>query len=295
MTFESIRGYLQLASGLVEVTRAKATEAAMSLLTLPSTISGGTLSAQAQDLAEELMAAAAANRSNLIALVRSEVEKAVAKASVMSLDELDRARAGMAKLSSDVEELRDEVLRRPAVRAVPGVSEMSAMLGVRPGSPPANGPTGGAVVSASSPLALSPLAETIPTVASVLPPPAKNPRKARATRRTQPVVASSASESVVTRSPATAHSPVKTATKAAATKAPTTKASTTKAPTTKAAATKARTTKARPRRRRPRRRRPRRRRPRGRRPRRRQPRRRPPQRRRRHRGRTQRKRQQRER
>ena len=106
MSMEGLRGYLQLASGLAEMSRARATEAASALLALSGGLSGGgragrTVQAQVQDLAEELLAAAAANRRSLIALIRSEVERAVAS-SPLPADELDRARAAVAKLSADV-------------------------------------------------------------------------------------------------------------------------------------------------------------------------------------------------
>ena len=83
MAMDGLRGYLLLASGLAEMSRAKATEAASALLSLSSGLTGGRseqhVQVQVQDLAEELLAAAAANRRSLIALVRSEVERAMAR------------------------------------------------------------------------------------------------------------------------------------------------------------------------------------------------------------------------
>ena len=126
MAMDGIRSYLQLASGLAELSMAKAMEAAAAVLALPSTVSGGvsgaasgTVVGPVQDLAEELLAAAAANRRSLVALVRSEVENALGKAVVIPVDELDRARAAVAKLSADVAELREQVMDSPAVRSIP--------------------------------------------------------------------------------------------------------------------------------------------------------------------------------
>ena len=67
MGFESVRGYVQLASGLSELTRARAMEAAQGLLSLPAAgiATGSKVAVQAGALAEELLAAATANRSNL--------------------------------------------------------------------------------------------------------------------------------------------------------------------------------------------------------------------------------------
>jgi hypothetical protein len=131
MAMDGLRGYLQLASGLAEMSRARATEAASALLSLSSGLAGGRSSSavqvQVQDLAEELLAAAAANRRSLIALVRSEVERAMARSPIPP-DELDRARAAVAKLSADVEELRAQVLANPAV------GEVASRLGLGGGS-----------------------------------------------------------------------------------------------------------------------------------------------------------------
>ena len=119
MAMEGLRGYVQLASGLADMSRAKAMEAASALLSLSSGLAGGSSgrNVQVQDLAEELLAAAAANRRSLVALVRGEVERAIANSPIPP-DELDRARAAVAKLSADVEELRAQVLANPAVGEV---------------------------------------------------------------------------------------------------------------------------------------------------------------------------------
>ncbi len=138
MAMDGLRGYLLLASGLAETSRAKATEAASALLSLSSGLTGGRSSSsvqvQVQDLAEELLAAAAANRRSLIALVRSEVERAVARRPIPP-DELDRARAAVAKLSADVEALQAQILTNPAV------GEVAAKLGLGGGSHPRPSPT----------------------------------------------------------------------------------------------------------------------------------------------------------
>ena len=127
MAMDGLRGYLQLASGLAEMSRARATEAASALLSLSSGLTSGRSSTnvqlQVQELAEELLAAAAANRRSLIALVRSEVERAVARSPIPP-DELDRARAAVAKLSADVEALQAQLLTNPAV------GEVAAKLGL---------------------------------------------------------------------------------------------------------------------------------------------------------------------
>lgn len=104
MALEALRGYFALASGLTEVTRAKAIAQAKALLadeTLAPLISGGAKAgAQVQGLAEEIVATGKANREVITHLISSEVEKAVnlmsgagreeTKALRVSLDRLER-------------------------------------------------------------------------------------------------------------------------------------------------------------------------------------------------------------
>jgi BMFP domain-containing protein YqiC len=108
MGFESVRAYVQLASGLSDLTRARATEAAQGLLTLPaaSLATGTKMASQASALADELLAAAAANRSNLQALVRSEVDVAITRLGLVPVQQLEEAQAEAAKLRQEVAALR---------------------------------------------------------------------------------------------------------------------------------------------------------------------------------------------
>jgi hypothetical protein len=133
MGFESVRGYVQLASGLGELTKAKAMEAAQGLLALPGADEVGRRAMQASALADQLLEAAKANRSSLIMLVRSEIEGALSRAEVARVADLEVARARLTVLAKEVEDLRAAVLggaaRSPLGRAVPGVGS-----GARPAS-----------------------------------------------------------------------------------------------------------------------------------------------------------------
>ena len=148
MAMEGLRGYVQLASGLADMSRAKAMEAASALLSLSSGLAGGSSgrNVQVQDLAEELLAAAAANRRSLVALVRGEVERAIANSPIPP-DELDRARAAVAKLSADVEELRAQVLANPAVGEVVARFGLAGHATSRPVEPAAGDAEAGGVTS----------------------------------------------------------------------------------------------------------------------------------------------------
>ena len=238
MAMDGLRGYLLLASGLADMSRAKATEAASALLSLSSGLTGGRSSSnvqlQVQDLAEELLAAAAANRRSLIALVRSEVERAVARSPIPP-DELDRARAAVAKLSADVEALQAQILTNPAV------GEVAAKLGLA-GHAVSRPADDGVVVDAAF---TSPVDEPVPAA-----PRRRPPRKQIADRASTRPVATDAGDNGAerpTESAASTEPAVTTTTAAPAKKAATKKAAPAKkAATKKAAATTAAPTTAAP-------------------------------------------------
>ena len=108
MVFESVRGYVQLASGLSELTRARATEAAHGLLSLQGSgiETGSKLAVQVSALAEELLAAATANRRNLTALVRSEVDAAVNRIGLVPAEQLQESQAELAAARAELAALR---------------------------------------------------------------------------------------------------------------------------------------------------------------------------------------------
>ena len=93
MAFESVRSYIQLASGLGELTKARAMEAAQGLLALPGAEEVTRAAGQATALADQLLDAARTNRASLVSLVQSEVESALRRADVARLADLEAARA----------------------------------------------------------------------------------------------------------------------------------------------------------------------------------------------------------
>ena len=229
MAMEGLRGYVQLASGLADMSRAKAMEAASALLSLYSGLAGGSSgrNVQVQDLAEELLAAAAANRRSLVALVRGEVERAIANSPIPP-DELDRARAAVAKLSADVEELRAQVLANPAVGEVVARFGLAGHATSRPVEPAA----GDAEASGVASMRPKAVEEGLVVDAALTAPvdePASAPPRRRPPRTA--IAGQAATKKAATK---------KAATKKAATK----KAATKKAATKKAVATKSATKKA---------------------------------------------------
>jgi hypothetical protein len=121
MVFESVRGYVELASGLGELTRARALEAAHGLLSLPSTgvATGTKMAVQASALADELLSAAAANRANLTALVRTEVDTAVTRLGLVPAQKLQESQAEAATLRAEVARLRSATPKAAASKSAP--------------------------------------------------------------------------------------------------------------------------------------------------------------------------------
>jgi hypothetical protein len=96
MVLDALRGYVQLANGLTDVTRQRATQVAKQLLEqggdvvdlAVSTAVSGNVARQAQSLAEDLLATSRTNRDLLVGLVRTEVERAVGRLGLVGADEL---------------------------------------------------------------------------------------------------------------------------------------------------------------------------------------------------------------
>lgn len=120
MTFDSIRAYVQLATGLGDLTRARALDAAQVLLAMP----GGAMTerttkvaAQVSVLADELLAAAMSNRDHLQVMVRGEVEGAVERLGLASAHDLARAKEDVVRLRAQVAELQAKSVAVPMAAA----------------------------------------------------------------------------------------------------------------------------------------------------------------------------------
>ena len=97
---EGLRGYLQLASGVTEVTAAKARDAAMSLVTQGLQLTGKTpdVVGSVQDIADDLMTTSKQNREMLLGMIRTEVDRAVGRMGFVREDELAALRARVERL-----------------------------------------------------------------------------------------------------------------------------------------------------------------------------------------------------
>ena len=107
MAKRSIQGYVELASGLGELTRSRAKEAARELLTLSGAdASSKKVAKEASRLAEELLTAAETNRKQLVRLVRREVETAMARLDVSRVvGDVQHLGATVTSLAGQVDEL----------------------------------------------------------------------------------------------------------------------------------------------------------------------------------------------
>jgi polyhydroxyalkanoate synthesis regulator phasin len=103
MVMDAVRGYVQLASGLTEVTKQRAQQAAKALLqqTGADTLTTG-LSSKVTELADEIIATSKSNRQLLQAIVANEVEGAVARLGFVRTEEV-------AGLTRRVEKLEREL------------------------------------------------------------------------------------------------------------------------------------------------------------------------------------------
>ncbi|MEO5610140.1 MAG: hypothetical protein ABIQ61_04030 [Ornithinibacter sp.] len=126
MAQRSIQGYVELASGLGEMTRSRATEAAKELVHLAG-IEGSSkkVAKQASRLADDLLRAAETNRQQLLALVRSEVESALGMVDMSRvMGEVQALRASVTALAAQM----DEMARSAGARAAGAASSSADTL-----------------------------------------------------------------------------------------------------------------------------------------------------------------------
>ena len=115
MVLDGLRGYIQLASGLTDVTRDRALAAAKTLLAQGEAGVGVVVPtpvrAQVGALTDDLLATSRTNRTLLVNLVRAEVERSVARLGLVSQQELAAATRRSTSLERRVEELEEELHR----------------------------------------------------------------------------------------------------------------------------------------------------------------------------------------
>jgi polyhydroxyalkanoate synthesis regulator phasin len=113
MVLDGLRGYLELANGLTDVTRERARVAAKTLVAQGEASVGavlpGSLKAQVSSLTEDLIATSKANRALLLGLVSAEVERATARFGLAMSGELEAAQRRAQRLEQRVVDLEREL------------------------------------------------------------------------------------------------------------------------------------------------------------------------------------------
>jgi polyhydroxyalkanoate synthesis regulator phasin len=122
MVMDALRGYVQLANGLTEVTRQKAQAAAKALLqqTGAETLTSG-LTTRVSELTDEIVATSKSNRQLLQAIVTNEVEGAVARLGFVRSEEVAALTRRVKTLESELAEAREA-----AAPPAPAASNLSA-------------------------------------------------------------------------------------------------------------------------------------------------------------------------
>ena len=116
MVLDGLRGYLQLANGLTDVTRERALATAKALATQGAAVVPAPVGAQVSSLTEDLLAASKANRALLLHLIQAEIERSVARLGLVSMHELDAANRRAKGLERRVAELEDELRKSSTAR-----------------------------------------------------------------------------------------------------------------------------------------------------------------------------------
>ncbi len=262
MRQDAWRAYLEMALGLTEASRKKATKAVKRALG-----KGGATAEQLQELAEELVKTSAANREAMTKLVRYELDRALGRVGLATAEEVSELTARVRQLEAELAEARtartsaglapavepfddDEGVRitEPVVAPVPepGASEPLATV-----TPIASGagagarkavakkavkkasPAKSATVPAEADVSMAPPPAAPPPAASSPPAPAKKAAKKAAAKKAAPADSAPAGAEAVVSGAADA-APAKAADAAPAKKAPGRKATTNRAPAKKA-------------------------------------------------------------
>ncbi|GAA1574219.1 hypothetical protein GCM10009804_33730 [Kribbella hippodromi] len=113
MVMDALRGYVQLANGLTEVTKQKAQTAAKALL---QQTGADTLTTRVTDLADEIVATSKSNRQLLQAIVSNEVEGAVARLGFVRAEEVAALTRRVKTLETELAEVQVPV---PAAAGMP--------------------------------------------------------------------------------------------------------------------------------------------------------------------------------
>jgi hypothetical protein len=163
IVLEALRGYVQLATGLTEVTVAKAREAAAALLnqgldlTQVSQVPGADKAAgaataaatQVQGLADDLLETSKANREMLTGLIRTEVDRTAGRMGFVREEELAAVRRHVSRLETQLADLRTHVGATASAEQKPDAGRPAAETPAEPAAAEAPRPRKKKVVVAT--------------------------------------------------------------------------------------------------------------------------------------------------
>ncbi len=126
---DAMKSYVQMASGIVEATAAKAMETAQGLVA--QGMESGTkgpeqVASQVTLIAEDLMAQSKTNRELILGLVRTEVERIVGRVGFVREEELAAVRAHLDRLEAQVRGAIGQLADVPVISAVAEAAETAA-------------------------------------------------------------------------------------------------------------------------------------------------------------------------
>ncbi|WP_328991957.1 phasin family protein [Kribbella sp. NBC_01245] len=124
MVMDALRGYVQLANGLTEVTKQRAQAAAKALIqqTGAEQLTTG-LTTKVSDLAEEIVATSKSNRQLLQAIVANEVEGAVAKLGFVRAEEVSALARRIESLEKELAAAEKPAMSTPPIKQAPAAKK----------------------------------------------------------------------------------------------------------------------------------------------------------------------------
>jgi polyhydroxyalkanoate synthesis regulator phasin len=136
MVMDALRGYLQLAGGMTEMSRQRATAMAKAMLASPEATRD-----QVSSLANDLLETSKANREAVSALVKYEVDRGLGRLGFATAEELAQLSGRVRSLESEVRELRQA--QATAAAAPPAAPAVKAPARKAPARKPAVGTSAG--------------------------------------------------------------------------------------------------------------------------------------------------------
>ncbi len=111
---DAIKGYMALATGLTEVTRQRATNAAKALVAQGEATAG-----QVQALADDLVTQSKSNREAVVSLVKYEVDKALGRVGLVSKDEVDGLKSRIKSLETQLRDAGGRTAKKAPAKKAP--------------------------------------------------------------------------------------------------------------------------------------------------------------------------------